>query len=40
MSGRQQNLDDYRRSVDRFRWDVSEVFNFGRDMAEYSERTG
>jgi acyl-coenzyme A synthetase/AMP-(fatty) acid ligase len=30
----QQNLDDYRRSVDRFRWDVPEVFNFGRDVVD------
>jgi len=30
----QQSLDDYRRSVDRFRWDVPEVFNFGRDVVD------
>jgi len=30
----QQNLDDYRRSVERFRWDVPEVFNFGRDVID------
>ena len=34
MSDLQQNLDDYRRSVDRFRWDVPEVFNFGRDVVD------
>jgi acetyl-CoA synthetase/medium-chain acyl-CoA synthetase len=34
MSDLQQKLDDYRRSVDRFRWDVPEVFNFGRDVVD------
>ncbi len=34
MSDLQQNLDDYRRSVDRFRWDVPEMFNFGRDVVD------
>jgi hypothetical protein len=29
-----QDLDDYRRSVDRFRWDVPEEFNFGRDVVD------
>jgi acetyl-CoA synthetase/medium-chain acyl-CoA synthetase len=29
-----QQLDDYRRSVDRFRWDVPESFNFGRDVVD------
>lgn len=34
MSNLEQSLDDYRRSVDRFRWDVPEVFNFGRDVVD------
>ena len=34
MSDLEQSLDDYRRSVDRFRWDVPEVFNFGRDVLD------
>jgi acetyl-CoA synthetase/medium-chain acyl-CoA synthetase len=34
VSDLQQNLDDYRRSVDRFRWDVPELFNFGRDVVD------
>jgi acetyl-CoA synthetase/medium-chain acyl-CoA synthetase len=34
VSDLQQNLDDYRRSVDRFRWDVPEMFNFGRDVVD------
>jgi acetyl-CoA synthetase/medium-chain acyl-CoA synthetase len=29
-----QSLDDYRRSVDRFRWDAPEMFNFGRDVVD------
>jgi len=34
VSDLEQSLDDYRRSVDRFRWDVPEVFNFGRDVLD------
>ncbi len=34
MRDLQQGLDDYRRSVERFRWDVPEVFNFGRDVVD------
>ncbi len=34
MSDLEQSLDDYRRSVDRFRWDVPEAFNFGRDVVD------
>jgi len=35
VSDLQQSLDDYRRSVDRFRWDVPEMFNFGRDVVDH-----
>ena len=34
MSELQRDLDDYRRSVDRFRWDVPDEFNFGRDIVD------
>jgi acetyl-CoA synthetase/medium-chain acyl-CoA synthetase len=34
VSDLQQGLDDYRRSVERFRWDVPEAFNFGRDVVD------
>jgi len=34
MSDLRQGLDGNRRSLDRFRWDVPEVFNFGRGVAE------
>jgi acetyl-CoA synthetase/medium-chain acyl-CoA synthetase len=34
VSDLQQQLDDYRRSVDQFRWDVPEEFNFGRDVVD------
>jgi acyl-coenzyme A synthetase/AMP-(fatty) acid ligase len=34
MSDLQQDLDDYHRSVDGFRWDVPEMFNFGRDVVD------
>jgi len=34
VSDLQQQLDDYRRSVDQFRWDVPEAFNFGRDVVD------
>jgi acetyl-CoA synthetase/medium-chain acyl-CoA synthetase len=30
----QQSLDEYRTSVDRFRWDTPEEFNFGRDVVD------
>ncbi|MBW2493935.1 MAG: AMP-binding protein [Deltaproteobacteria bacterium] len=34
MTDLRQSLDDYRRSVDRFRWDAPEMFNFGRDVVD------
>ena len=34
MRDLQQDLDDYQSSVDRFRWDVPEDFNFGRDVVD------
>ena len=34
MRDLQQSLDAYRRSADRFRWDVPEQFNFGRDVVD------
>jgi len=34
VSELRHQLDDYRRSVDRFRWDVPEGFNFGRDVVD------
>ena len=34
MSDLEQGLDDYRRSVDRFLWDVPDAFNFGRDVVD------
>jgi len=34
MSDLQHGLDDYRRSVEHFRWDVPEAFNFGRDVVD------
>ncbi len=33
-SGLESALDAYRREVDRFRWDVPERFNFGRDVVD------
>jgi acyl-coenzyme A synthetase/AMP-(fatty) acid ligase len=34
MTGLGEELDAYRRGVEEFRWDVPDVFNFGRDVVD------
>ncbi|UCE85526.1 MAG: AMP-binding protein, partial [Deltaproteobacteria bacterium] len=35
MSDLQKSLDTYRRRVERFRWEIPDTFNFGRDVVDH-----